>query len=91
MHEETWVDRLTSRKFIAFGVGLVGAFLYAFALIDEKGLAAIVAAAGTYQIGEGLADLGQNRARVEAAVRHEEVGLHRELAADAAVRARMHK
>lgn len=64
---ETWADRLTSRKFIAFGVGLVAAFLYAFHLIDSTGLTAIVAAAGTYQVGEGLADLGQNRARVEAA------------------------
>lgn len=64
---ETWTDRLTSRKFIAFGVGLVAAFLYAFHLIDSTGLTAIVAAAGTYQVGEGLADLGQNRARVEAA------------------------
>jgi hypothetical protein len=62
---ETWLDRLTSRKFIAFGVGLVAAFLYAFHLIDSTGLTAIVAAAGTYQVGEGLADLGQNRARVE--------------------------
>jgi hypothetical protein len=52
------IDRLTSRKFWAFIVGIAAAFCYAFHLIDATGLGAIVAAAGTYQIGEGLADLG---------------------------------
>jgi hypothetical protein len=52
-------DRLLSRKLWAFIVGIIAAFCYAFHLIDATGLAAIVAAAGTYQIGEGLADLGK--------------------------------
>lgn len=70
------IEQLTSRKFIAFGVGLVAAFLYAFSLIDDKGLAAIVTAAGTYQLGEGLADLGQHRAQAEAAGRVEEAKVY---------------
>lgn len=65
---QTLGERLTSRKFIAFVVGIVAASVYAAGLIDEKGLAAVVTAAGTYQIGEGLADFGQSRANTEAAV-----------------------
>jgi hypothetical protein len=64
---QTLVDRLTSRKFIAFVVGIVAAGAYAFHLIDATGMGAIVAAAGTYQIGEGLADFGQSRAQVQMA------------------------
>jgi hypothetical protein len=58
---QSTIERLTSRKFIAFIVGISAATAYAFGLIDEKGMAAIVAAAGTYQIGEGLADLGNRQ------------------------------
>jgi membrane protease YdiL (CAAX protease family) len=55
------VERLTSRKFWAFIIGVVAAFVYAFGLIDEKGLAAIIASVAAYNVGEGLADFGQNR------------------------------
>jgi hypothetical protein len=67
------IARLTSRKFIAFVVGIASAAAYALGYIDEKGLAAIVAAAGTYQLGEGLADFGQGRAAVDAASHHAEL------------------
>lgn len=67
------ITRLTSRKFIAFVVGIASATAYAFGLIDEKGLAAIITAAGTYQLGEGLADFGQGRAVMDAASRHAEL------------------
>lgn len=62
------IDRLTSRKFIAFIVGIGAATAYALGWIDDRGMAAIVAAAGTYQIGEGLADLGATREAVRATV-----------------------
>lgn len=65
---QSTIERLTSRKFIAFVVGISAATAYAFNLIDEKGMTAIVAAAGTYQIGEGLADLGSTRQSIQAAV-----------------------
>lgn len=65
---QSTIDRLTSRKFIAFIVGIGAAVAYAFGVIDEKGLAGIIAAAGTYQIGEGLADLGQSKATIDAGV-----------------------
>lgn len=62
----SWADKLTSRKFWAFLVGVVAAFVYAFGLINEQGLAAITASVAAYNIGEGLADFGQGKATVEA-------------------------
>jgi hypothetical protein len=67
------IEKLSSRKFWAFVVGIAGAFLYAFGVIDEKGLGAIIAAGAAYQVGEGLADFGQGRAVVAAASKHEEL------------------
>ncbi len=60
------VDRLLSRKLWAYVIGVGASIAYAGGLIDQVGLAAIVAASGLYQVGEGLADLGQNAKRAEA-------------------------
>lgn len=70
------IDRLMSRKFWAFGVGVAGSFCYAFGLIDEKGLAAIIASVAAYNVGEGLADFGQSRAQVESGTRLGEAEVH---------------
>lgn len=70
---EVLVDKLLSRKFWAYVVGVAGAVAYAANLIDREGLAAIVAASAAYQVAEGLADFGQGRAVVAANVRREEL------------------
>lgn len=57
------IERLTSRKFWAYLVTVIAAFCYAFGLIDEKGMAAITAAAATYQISESIVDYGAAKER----------------------------
>lgn len=67
------VDRLTSRKFWAYIIGVGASIAYAAHLIDSVGLGAIVAASAAYQVGEGLADFGQGRAQVAAKSQHAEL------------------
>lgn len=67
------VEKLLSRKFWAYAIGVGASIAYAGGLIDNVGLAAIIAASGLYQVGEGLADLGQGKAVVAASVRREEL------------------
>jgi hypothetical protein len=67
------VDRLTSRKFWAYIIGVSASVAYAANLIDQTGLAAIVAASAAYQVGEGLADFGQGRALVARAAQKDEL------------------
>lgn len=55
-----WSEKLTSRKFWAFIIAIttiLGAIMTQQIAVFEA-LALIVAAAGTYQLGEGLADSG---------------------------------
>lgn len=68
MNEEL-VNRLLSRKLWAYVIGVGASIAYAAGLIDQVGLAAIVAASGLYQVGEGLADFGQNAKVADAAAR----------------------
>lgn len=67
------LEKLTSRKFWAYAIGVGASVAYAFNLIDDKGLAAIIGASAAYQLGEGLADFGQGRAIVARAARNEEL------------------
>lgn len=65
------VEKLMSRKFWAYAIGVGASIAYAGGLIDNVGLAAIIAASGLYQVGEGLADFGQGKAVVAAQVQRE--------------------
>lgn len=72
MNEQV-VEKLLSRKFWAYVIGVAASVAYAVGLIDTTGLAAIVGASAAYQVSEGLADFGQGKAQVAAAVRKEEL------------------